>query len=82
MGLAERDYSRRGWGSGSRFAAMAEWSATTWLMVVLAGGFLLDAMLTPPLQQLPFVVTSEWVGETRQVNGNVVDSMPAGRSSR
>ena len=47
MGFAERAYSRRGRDEGSRFAAMAAWSVTTWLMVVLVVVFLLDAMLTP-----------------------------------
>jgi membrane associated rhomboid family serine protease len=47
MGFAERAYSRRGRDEGSRFAAIAAWTVTTWLMVVLVVAFLLDAMLTP-----------------------------------
>jgi membrane associated rhomboid family serine protease len=47
MGFAERAYSRRGHDEGSPFAAMAAWSVTTWLMVVLVVVFLFDAMLTP-----------------------------------
>lgn len=53
MGLAERAYSRREGDEPSRFAAMANWSVTTWLSVVLVVVFLLDALLTP---QHPFPV--------------------------
>jgi membrane associated rhomboid family serine protease len=48
MGLAERDYSRRA-SSSSGLSALREWSATTWLIAILIAGFLLEAILTPPL---------------------------------
>src|SRR5688572_15017058 len=60
MGFAERAYSRRGRDEGSRFAAMAAWSVTTWLMVVLVVLFLLDAMLTPQ-HMFPPVLTTETI---------------------
>ena len=60
MGFAERAYSRRGRDEGSRFAAMAAWSVTTWLMAGLFVLFLLDAMLTPQ-HMFPRVLTPETV---------------------
>lgn len=48
MGLAERDYRPRTSDSDSRFAALREWSVTTWLIALTILVFVLDAMLTPP----------------------------------
>jgi len=60
MGFVERAYSRRGRDEGSRFAAIAAWSVTTWVMVVLVVLFLLDAMLTPQ-HMFPPVLTPETI---------------------
>jgi len=65
MGFAERGYSRRGRDEGSRFAAMAAWSVTTWLMVVLVVVFLLDAMLTPQ-HPYPVVFTPDTMRDLGQ----------------
>ena len=58
MGLAERAYSRREGDEPSRFAAMRDWSMTTWLSVVLVVVFLLDAMLTPQ-HPFPLITTPD-----------------------
>src|SRR4051812_29240786 len=53
MGLAERDYSgrrRRGaYAPSGGLGAARTWSASTWLIAIIVGLFILDAILTPPI---------------------------------